>query len=190
MKTTFSLFLMLLFLCHCKKEEVIDCSPHCVSGFVCDSETETCVCPQGNYVYNNGCLPIRDYMYVPVGETANCSCFKYITTMWIDSTETSMLLRFRDSTRYKHYPFNYFSLVPNTDTLPEWQYKQEFVVGAYGSLPCKLNEQLFDAHVYVNFSEDSIQMKADMIPYHNGDILHFGEYPVLETYSLLFLRHK
>jgi hypothetical protein len=189
MKTLMPILLLALLCCQCK-DPYDNCAEICKQGFVCDDETGTCICPEGSFIFNSQCIPIQSYMYVPVAENSSCSCFKDINVMWIDSNSTDIRLKFAENLPYSQtYHFTYFSLEANTDTLLEWAYRQEYVIGFAGQpLPCKIGEQFLDAHFYANFDEDTIRIKADIIPYHSDDWLHLQEYPVLETCELLFVR--
>lgn len=110
--------------------------------------------------------------------------------MWIDtSSGVSTLLRFKEDTPYgQSYDFNFFPLTTNPDTTSEWAYLQKFVADTK-ALPCLLDSNQVNAHIYVNFDESIIRMKVEIVPFIATDIIHLLEYPVLESYELVYLRY-
>ncbi|MBK8474705.1 MAG: hypothetical protein IPL33_22390 [Sphingobacteriales bacterium] len=153
MKAFLPLLLLALLCCRCKNDEPIEsCNPHCLMGFVCDPETGECICPEGNILYRGGCVPIKDYMYLPAPDNPNSDCFKYITAMWVDtSSGFSTLLRFKEDTPYgQSYDFNFFPLTTNPDTTSEWAYLQKFVADTK-ALPCLLDSNQVNSSYLCQF---------------------------------------
>ena len=175
----------------CKKDPTSNnCTGvYCIGGSTCNPISGKCECPEGEFFAETECTKKEPYMYFPVEQNQACFCFYEISAIWIDTTFNALLFDIKNPLDGRSHAYNIggFQLKNNPDTSSQWKYLDKFV-SDYTPLNCKLGDKFVNAHVYFNISGDSIHMQADFVPYIEGDWLHLEEYPVLETYELLFVR--